>query len=129
MATKKISRFLSAGLCLAALLIVGLLGIVAAEQSYYSIYSSHVPQNAQEREDLFKVLHNLDNESIPQATLYAVDPYKALQNPYAFKDPQAELEQADTLKAIQKLNGAYYNPLNEDNWNYWAYMWLNGPQA
>jgi hypothetical protein len=129
MTTEDISRFLPAGLCLAVLLAASLLGTAAAEQSYYSIYSYHVPQNAQEREDLFKVLHSLDNDTIPQATPYAVDPYNALQNPYTFRDPQAELERANTLKAIQKLNGAYFNPLSEDNWNYWAYMWLNGPQA
>jgi hypothetical protein len=55
--------------------------------------------------------------------------YKALQNPYALKDPQAELEQMNTLKAIQKLNGVYYSSSSENNWDYWANMWLNGPQT
>ncbi len=128
MTTKEISGFLSTGLCLVVFLTVGLLGIGVAEQSYYSLYSNNAPQTPQDREDLFKALRNFDDKGIPQAMLYAADTYKALQNPYAFNDPQAALEQANTLKEIQNLNGAYYSSRTEDNWDYWANMWLNGPQ-
>ncbi len=129
MTTKEISGFFTTALCFAAFLSAGLLGIGAAEQSFDSIYSNYAPQTAQDREDLFMSLKNLDDKGIPQAMLYTEDTYKALQNPYVLSDPQAELERANTLKQIQKLNSPYYSSNYEYNWDYWANMWLNGPQT
>jgi hypothetical protein len=128
MTAKERSMNLSAGLCIAVAIIAGLLGTAVAEQGYYNIYLSNAPQTAQEREELFRAIMIQDGANNNQTTLYSVDPYKALQNPYALKDPQAELEQMNTLKSIQKLNGVYYSSSSENNWDYWANMWLNGPQ-
>jgi capsule polysaccharide export protein KpsE/RkpR len=128
MTAKERSMNLSAGLCIAVAIIAGLLGTAVAEQGYYNIYLSNAPQTAQEREELFRAIMIQDGANNNQTTLYSVDPYKALQNPYALKDPQAELEQMNTLKSIQKLNGVYYSSSSENNWDYWANMWLNGPE-
>lgn len=129
MTAKEISVFLSAGLCIVFILLASLLGTGVAAQGYYNLYSGNAPQTAQEREELFKAILLQDGANKSQATLYAANPYSALQNPYAFKDPQAELEQANTLKAIQKLNGIYYSSSSENNWDYWANAWLNGPEG
>lgn len=132
MTTKERLGFMPTGLWLylAVFLTAGLLGVGVAEQSYDSLYSNNAPQTAQDRENLFNALRNLDDDnSIPQAALYAADTYRALQNPYAFNDPQAALEQANTLKLIQKLNGDYYSSISQNNWDYWANIWLNAPQA
>lgn len=126
MMIKEISGFLSTALCLAVFLTAGLLGLGVAEQSYDSLYSNSAPQTSQDREDLFRAFQSLDNNNDQQAVLYTVDPYSALQNPYVLNDPQAALEQANTLKQIQKLNSPYYSSRTEDNWDYWANMWLNG---
>jgi hypothetical protein len=128
MTAKDISGFLLVGLCIAVFFTTSLLGTGAAEQSYYNLYSTNAPQTALERAELFKAIQNVEEGNIPQATLDGADPYKALQNPYAFKDPQAALELANTYKAIQKLNGIYQSSRSDDNWYYWANMWLNGPQ-
>lgn len=117
---------MSTALCIVVFLASGLLGTGVAEQSYNSLYSNTAPQTAQDREDLFRAFQNSDNNNDQQAVLYTVDPYSALQNPYVLNDPQAALEQANTLKQIQKLNGAYYSSRTENNWDYWANMWLNG---
>jgi hypothetical protein len=129
MTSKEISRILSAWICIAVFLIAGLLGMGAAEQSYYNLYSTNAPQTTQERAELFKAIQNVDEENIPQATLDGADSYKALQNPYVFNDPQAGLELANTYKALRKLNGIYSSSRSDDNWYYWANMWLNGPQT
>jgi len=128
MTAKEISGFLFASLCIAVILTAGMLANCAA-QSYYP-YSNLAPQTAQEREELFKMFQNVDKNNTSQATqLWAYPyPYSALQNPYATQGPQAALDQADVYKTIQKLNGVYQNSLSEDNWNYWADMWLNSPQ-
>lgn len=128
MTAKNISGFLSAGLCMAVLLMAGLLGTGAAEQSYYNLYSSNAPQTAQERAELFKAMQNVDEENSLQSTLTGADLYKALQNPYAFKDPQAGLELANTYKELQTHNAAYSSSRSVDNWYYWTNMWLNGPE-
>lgn len=127
MIAKDISEFLFAGLCVAVLL-MALLGMGAAEQSYSSLYSSNAPQTAQERAELFKAMQNADEENALQSTLTGEDLYKALQNPYAFKDPQAELELANTYKQLQKYNSVYSSSRSVDNWYYWTNMWLNGPE-
>jgi hypothetical protein len=121
------SKFLSAKLCISAFLIAGLLGTGAA-QSYDNLYAGNAPQTAQERQELFKAIQNMDEKSNPQQAQYGTDLYRALQNPYLFKDPQAALENANTYKALQKLNGLYSSSRVEDNWYYWTNMWLNGPQ-
>ncbi len=129
MAIKVISGVLPTGLCLAVFLAACLLGVGHADQGYNGIYFNVALQTPQEREDIYNALKNSDNNGAPQAMLYATDTYKALQNPYAFSGPQADLEQAYTFKEVQKLNGIYYSSRAEDNWNYWANMWLNGPQG
>lgn len=128
MTTNTISRFLSAGLCIAVFLIAGLIGMGAAEQSYGSIYSSNAPQTAQERAELFKAIQNADNENVLHPTLTGTAVYNALQNPYASKDPQAELELANTYKELQKYNAVYSSSRNDDNWYYWTNMWLSSPE-
>lgn len=122
------SGLLSAGLCIAVLLMAGLLGTGAAEQSYSGLYPNSAPQTAQEREELFLAMQSADGQSALQSALTGADLYKALQNPYAFKDPQAELELANTYKELQKRNAAYSNSRSVDNWYYWTNMWLNGPE-
>lgn len=129
MITKEMSGFMSTALCIVVFLASGLLGTGVAEQSYDSLYYSTAPQTAQDREDLYRAFLSLDSNNDQQAVPRTVDPYTALQNPYALNDPQAALEQANTLKQIQKLNGAYYSSRTENNWDYWADMWLNGPKT
>jgi hypothetical protein len=128
MTTKEISGFLSAGLCIAVLLIAGLPGTVAAEQNYNNLYSSNSPQTAQEREALFRAIQSADEKSVQQSAQNVTDLYKALQNPFATTDPQAALELANTYKELQKYNAAYSSSRNDDNWYYWTNMWLNGAQ-
>jgi len=120
--------FLSAGLCIATLLMATLPGTQAAEQSYSNIFSSNAPQNAQERAGLFKDIKNVDETNAFHDTLTGSDLYEALRNPYAVKDPQAELERANTYKSLQKYNSIYSSSRSEDNWNYWTGIWLNGLQ-
>jgi hypothetical protein len=128
MKSKEISGFLSAGLCIAVFLMAVMLGNGATDQSYFNPVYSKAPQNAQEREGLFKAIQNTDEKNISQVTLAGENPYNALQNPYVFTDPQAGLELANTYKSIQKLNSIYQNSHSEDNWYYWSNMWLNWPQ-
>ena len=128
MTAKEISGFLFASFCIAVILTAGLLASGAA-QSYYYPYSNNAPQTAQDREELFKAFQNIEKNNTSQAIQLLAYPYSALQNPYAFQDPQAALNQASAYKAIQKLNSVYQNPQSEDNWYYWADMWLNSPQG
>jgi hypothetical protein len=121
MMSKEISGLLSAGLCLAVVLIAGL---GAAENIYYSPCFTNAPQTAQERADLLKAIQKLDEKTQPPSG--EANPYQALQNPYAFKDPQSALEMANAYKAIQKMNSIYYGSHSEDSWYYWTSMWLNG---
>jgi uncharacterized protein YecE (DUF72 family) len=123
MTAKEIGGLLSAGLCLAVVLVAGL---GTAEHGYYIPYSASAPETAQERADLLKAIQKLDVK--PQAASGEADLYLALQNPYAFKDPQAALEMADAYKAIQKLNSINYGPHSGDGWHYWANMWLKEPE-
>jgi hypothetical protein len=39
------------------------------------------------------------------------------------------LENANTYRELQKHNAVYSSSRVEDNWPYWANMWLNGPQS
>lgn len=128
MKAKEMLGFLSASLCIAVILTAGMLATGAA-QSYLYPYSNSAPQTPQEREELFKAIQSLDKNNSSQSSQVLGYPYSALQNPYSYKDPQAELEQANQYKLIQKMNGAYMNSLAEDNWNYWASMWLNSQQG
>lgn len=114
--------------CISALLIAGLIGTVAGE-SYSSIYKSSAPQTALERADLYKAMQSMDVADNPQNALSGTDLYKALQNPYVYNDPQAALERANTYKELQKHNAIYSSSRVDDNWSYWANMWLNGPQG
>ena len=120
--------FLSAGLCIATLLMATLPGTQAAEQSYSNIFSSNAPQNAQERAGLLKEIKNVDETNALHDTLTGSDLYEALRNPYAVKDPQAGLERANTYKSLQKYNSIYSSSRSEDNWYYWTGIWLNGLQ-
>lgn len=51
--------------------------------------------------------------------------YRALSNPFVYRDPQATLELANTQKELQKQNSIYSSSRSENNWYYWANMWLN----
>lgn len=123
MTAKEIGGLLSAGLCLAVVLVAGL---GTAEHGYSSPYSASAPETAQERADLLKAMKNLGEK--PGAASGEAGLYQALQNPYAFKDPQAALEMADAYKAVQKLNSIYYGPHSGDGWHYWANVWLGGKE-
>ena len=125
MMLKEISGFVAAGLCLAVLLTAGLM--VAAGQIYSNPSVYNVPQNAQDRADLYKALVSLDEGNGTPAIMGQVDPYGAMDNPYAFNDPQAALEKANAYKSAQKLNDINYGSPSGDNWYYWTNMWLNEP--
>jgi hypothetical protein len=114
--------------CISVLLTAGLIGTGAAD-SFSSIYKSQAPQTAMERADLFKVMMNSDAVDNPQNVLNGADLYKALGNPYVYNDPQGALELANTYRELQKHNAFYSRSRTEDNWPYWANMWLNGPQG
>lgn len=121
------SGFLAAGFCIAVFIIAVSLGNGAADGGYFGPAYSKAPQNAQEREGLFKAIQN-EEKNVSQVTLSGAYPYQALQNPYALTDPQAALELASASRSIQKLDKLYQNPSGVDNWYYWSNMWLNGPQ-
>jgi hypothetical protein len=82
-----------------------------------------------ERAELYKAMQNSDVVDNPQNALNGADLYKALQNPYVYNDPQGALELANTYRELQKHNAVYSSSRTEDNWPYWANMWLNGPQG
>ncbi len=115
-------------ICISVLLTAGLIGMGTAN-SLSSVYKSQAPQTAMERADLFKVMQNSDVVDNPQNALNGADLYKALQNPYVYNDPQGALEMANTYRELQKHNAVYSSSRTEDNWPYWANMWLNGPQG
>ncbi|MDD4446831.1 MAG: hypothetical protein PHN61_04050 [Methanothrix sp.] len=115
-------------ICISVLLTAGLMGTGAAD-SFSSIYKSQAPQTAVERAELFKSMQNSDVAENPQNALNGADLYKALQNPYDYNDPQAALERASTYRELQKNNAIYSSSRIDDNWPYWANMWLNGPQG
>ena len=126
MTTKEISGFLFTGLCIAILLTAGLLANGVAQSNYYP-YSNIALQTPQEREELFKAIQSAENNTSQARPVWA-NPYYTLQNPYSYNDPQAALEQANTNKAVQRMtNGIYQSAIVDDNWNYWANMWLNSP--
>ncbi|MDD4650762.1 MAG: hypothetical protein PHQ34_00885 [Methanothrix sp.] len=125
------SGFISARICMiciSVLLTAGLIGIAAAD-SFSSIYKSQAPQTAMERAELYKAMQSMDVADNPQNALNGADLYKALQNPYVYNDPQGALELANTYRELQKHNAVYSTSRTEDNWPYWANMWLNGPQG
>ena len=113
---------------ISVLLTAGLIGTVAAD-SFSSIYRSQAPQTALERAELYKAMQSMDAADNPQNAPNGSDLYKALQNPYVYNDPQAALEMANTYRELQKHNAVYSSSRTEDNWPYWANMWLNGPQG
>jgi hypothetical protein len=115
-------------ICISVLLTAGLIGTGAGD-SFSNIYNSQAPQTAVERAKLFKSMQNSDVADNPQNALNGADLYKALQNPYDYNDPQAALERANTYREIQKHNAIYSSSRIDDNWPYWANMWLNGPQG
>lgn len=129
MTIKGMSGFLSAGLCIAVLLSAGLAAAGAVDLSNSKTQAYSVPQNAQERADLFKLLHDQDHNNSTQSVQDQVSSYSVLQNPYSFEDPQAALEQKNTAKELQKWNNAYYGADNPDNWYYWTGAWLNDQDA
>jgi hypothetical protein len=135
MTAKEISRFLSAGLCLAVLLIASVMGAAGlaqlSGQSYSNPHSLSIPQNAQERADVFKVIMSQGDEREDEGAQVLASPYlySLLQNPYSFDDPQAKLERQNAYKALQKRNGAYNSISEPDNWYYWTNMWLNDPSG
>jgi hypothetical protein len=115
-------------ICISVLLTAGLIGTGATDSSS-SIYKSQAPQTAAQRAELFKSMQISDVADNPQNALNGADLYKALQNPYVYNDPQAALERANTYRELQKHNAIYSSSRTEDNWHYWANMWLNGPQG